>query len=307
LNDFDLIKKRNLMKNTIVVFFWLFSMVAPAQDYKLVWEDNFNKTTVDNSVWISVLSGDGGGNKELQYYKPENISVGKEPVSGENCLIITARKEFYEKKSATSGRLSTKGKMNFKYGKIVARIKLPKTANGLWPAFWMLGSDSPEAIWPKCGEIDIVEMGHKKGIDSGTQDRLFNGACHWGESWNGGSYPNKGMSTTSEFSLQDGFHTFTLVWTPDSINMYLDLEKFPNTKPYFEMPITGRNDANQTSRYFRKPFYLIFNLAVGGTFSELYDINQITALSNGEAKMYVDYVRVYQKRNDKDEFYLFDR
>ena len=292
------------MKNTIVVLFWLFSLVVTAQNYKLVWEDDFNGSKLDKSFWTAIHSGNGGGNKEIQFYRPENISVGTEPVSGEKCLIITARKELYEKKAATSGRLSTLGKMTFRYGKIEARIKLPKTSNGLWPAFWMLGSDSPEAIWPKCGEIDIVEMGHKKGIDSGTQDRLFNGACHWGESWNGGSYPNKGMSTTNEYSLQDGFHTYTMLWTSDSIKMFLDLDKFPNAKPYYEMPIIGNGSVNETSRYFRKPFYLIFNLAVGGTFSEIYDINEVTALTKGEARMYVDYVKVYQASCSNEEFYL---
>jgi len=76
--------------------------------------------------------------------------------------------------------------------------------------------------------------------------------------------------------------------------MYLDLDKYPDTKPYFYMPVEGDSLPNQTSRYFRKPFYILFNLAVGGTFSEIYDISQITALDKGEARMYVDYVRVYQ-------------
>ena len=297
-------KATKKMKNILIIICWLFSTFTFSQDYKLVWEDNFNTATLDNSVWTAVTSGNGGGNKELQFYRPENISIGNEPVTGENCLIITARKELYEKKTATSGRLSTLGKLSFRYGKIEARIKLPKTANGLWPAFWMLGSNSQEAVWPKCGEIDIVEMGHKKGINAGTQDRLFNGACHWGESWNGGKYPNKGMSTTNNYSLQDDFHTYTLFWTPDSIKMYLDLDKYPKTKPYYVIPIVGNNQPNQTSLYFRKPFYLILNLAVGGTFSEIYDINEITALAKGEAKMYVDYVRLFQKNDLKEEFHI---
>jgi beta-glucanase (GH16 family) len=296
-----------MRKKILGVLLLTFTYFIAAQEYKLVWEDNFNNPTLDKSIWTSVVSGNGGGNKELQYYRKENISVGKEPVSGESCLIITAKKEAYKKKPATSGRLSTEGKMTLRYGKVVGRIKMAHTSNGLWPAFWMLGSDSQKAIWPKCGEIDIVEMGHKKGIIAGTQDRFFNGACHWGESWNGGSYPNKGISTTNPYSLQDGFHTYTLIWTPDSIKMYLDLDKFPNSKPYYDIPITGTNLPNQTSRYFRKPFYLIFNLAVGGTFSELYDINEISALKNGEAKMYVDYVRLYQKMDGNDDFYLLKR
>jgi len=289
------------MRKFIVVILCFISLVSVSQEYKLVWEDNFNQTNLDTTKWSALESGDGGGNRELQYYHNKNISVAKEPVSGESCLIITAKKESYMGRTCTSGRLSTQNKMNFKFGKIVARIKMPNTADGLWPAFWMLGADSQTVKWPKCGEIDIVEMGKITGIQKGVQDRYFNGACHWGESWNGGKYPNKGISTTNNYCLQDDFHTYTLFWTPESIKMYLDLEKYPKAKPYYELQITGKNLPNETSRYFRKPFYILFNLAVGGTFSEIYDINKITSLKNGDAKMYVDYVRVYQKGTANEE------
>jgi len=280
----------------MLTVFLFISAVGSANNYKLVWEDNFNKCSINNKNWTINEDGNGGGNRELQYYNKKSISIEKEPVSGEKCLVITAKKQNYNGKPATSGRLSTIDKKSFKYGKFEARIKMPTTANGLWPAFWMLGADQKTAEWPKCGEIDIVEMGKKAGIDKNVQDRYFNGACHWGESWNGGSYPNKGISHTNDYSLQDGFHTYTMFWTPDSITMYLDLDKYPNIKPYYEIPITGNSLENETSRYFRKPFYIIFNLAVGGTFSEIYEIEKISALENGDAKMYIDYVRVYQKR-----------
>ena len=286
-----------MFKKIILAGFLIISAVVSAQNYKLVWEDNFNKATLNKKNWTINVDGKGGGNRELQYYRKQNISLGKEPLTGERCLVITAKKQNYKGKTATSGRLSTLDKKSFKFGKIEARIKMPKTANGLWPAFWMLGADQKTAEWPKCGEIDIAEMGKITGIENGVQDRYFNGACHWGESWNGGSYPNKGISTTNSYSLQDDFHTYTMFWTPDSITMYLDLEKYPNAKPYYEIPITGENLENQTSRYFRKPFYIIFNLAVGGTFSEIYDIKEITALQGKDAKMYIDYVRVYQITN----------
>lgn len=280
----------------------MYAQVVNRDKYKLIWEDDFNKPVLDASKWTATVSDKGGGNRELQYYRRQNISIEKEPISGESCLVITAQKKAYKTKTSRSGHITTDAKMSFKYGKVEARIKLPKTADGLWPAFWMLGSDHKVVDWPKCGEIDILEMGKKTGIDNGVQDRYFNGACHWGESWNGGSYPNKGISTTNNYSLQEGFHTYTLFWTADSINMYLDLDKFPNAKPYFSMPITGDGLANETSRYFRKPFYLIFNLAIGGTFPEIYDINDITALNNGDAKMYVDYVRLYQADDEHAEF-----
>ncbi|MBV5342498.1 family 16 glycosylhydrolase, partial [bacterium] len=98
----------------------------------------------------------------------------------------------------------------------------------------------------------------------------FNGACHWGEGWNGGSYPNKAVHTTNSYSLQNDFHLYTLIWNKDSIKMYLDMDKYPNVKPYFEMPIVGNEQPNETSRYFRKPQFIIFNLAVGGTFPDIY-------------------------------------
>jgi beta-glucanase (GH16 family) len=270
-----------------------------SQKYKLVWEDNFDKPEL-SKYWSADINDEGGGNRELQFYRPENIFLGKEPVSGKNCLIITAKKESYQNKQATSGRITTFGNLFFRYGKLVSRIKMPKTANGLWPAFWMLGMDHNESKWPKCGEIDIVEMGQKDGIKNNVQDRYFNGACHWGESWNSGKYPNKGVFSTSKYSLQDDFHTYTLIWTPDSIKMYLDQDKYPKVKPYFELPIVGKNLPNETSRYFKKPYYVIFNVAVGGNFTDIFDIEKVTALKSGDASMYVDYVRLYQ-RGDKEE------
>lgn len=264
--------------------------------YKVVWEDKFNDGTLDETNrWSVEVNGNGGGNSELQYYRRENISVGTEPVSGAECLIITAKKESFSGKTCTSGRLTTQNKMAVKYGKIEARIKLPKTANGLWPAFWMLGADISTVNWPKCGETDILEMGNANGIKNNTQETYFNGACHWGESWNNGSYPNYAKATTNTYSLQDDFHLFTLIWDETAIKMYLDLDKYPNNTPYYEMAINGQDVVGNPSRYFHKQNFVIFNLAIGGNFTQLWDINKITALSTGEAKMYIDFVRVYQK------------
>lgn len=264
--------------------------------YKIVWEDKFDSGTLDEAKrWSVEVNGNGGGNSELQYYRRENISVGTEPVSGASCLIITAKKENFLNKTCTSGRLTTQNKMTVKYGKIEARIKLPKTANGLWPAFWTLGADIPTVGWPKCGEIDILEMGNSNGIKNGTQETYFNGACHWGESWNNGSYPNYARATTNPYSLQDDFHLYTLIWDENAIKMYLDLDKYPNNSPYFEMTINGQDVVGNPRRYFHKPNFVILNLAIGGNFPQIWDINKITALNSGDAKMYVDFVRVYQK------------
>jgi len=275
------------------------------EEYKLVWQDNFDGTKLDETHhWTIVLNGKGGGNREMQYYKRGNIEVGKEPVSGENCLIITAKKEKYYSKKFTSGRLTTQNKLSFKYGKIEARIKPPRTANGLWPAFWLLGNDYPKALWPKCGEIDIMEMGNHVGIVESSQDRYFNGACHWGEQFNHGKYPNYAKASTGPYSLQDSFHLYTLIWDENAIKMYLDLDKFPDNPPYFEMPIQGKKLPNEVANYFQKPYFIVFNLAVGGNFTGIIDKKQITALKDGEAKMYVDYVKLYQKGVSGEELLL---
>lgn len=251
--------------------------------YKLIWSDEFEGSALDTDNWTAEIgNGSGGwGNAELEYYTDRSQNVKVENGS----LVITAVKETYSGFPATSARLITLDKVTCKYGYIVASIKLPKTADGLWPAFWMMGNDFSTNGWPKCGETDILEMGHADGIKAGTQDRFLNGACHWGQ-----SYANH---VTYDYSLQDGeFHTFTCVWDKDYIRMYIDLQTHPEARPYFEMKITDEmgNDA------FRKENFLLLNLAVGGNFPGIHDIGGVTGLSVGSASMYVDYVRIFQKK-----------
>ncbi len=270
---------------------------APYVDgYHLVWEDNFSDSVLNNDSWNIEVNGNGSGNNELQFYRAENISIGTEPISGKQCLILTAKKENYGGRAATSGRLNSRGKQLFKFGRVEASIKLPSTANGLWPAFWMMGNDYDAVGWPACGEIDILEMGHGNGIAKGTQDRLFNGACHWGPSWNNGAYPNYAKEFTSTYSLQDNsFHLYTLVWDEEYIKMYLDQDKYPDVAPYFEMAVSDKSTETSSGNYFQKEFFIILNHAVGGNFPQIWDIANVTALSSGEAKMFIDFVRVYQK------------
>jgi beta-glucanase (GH16 family) len=301
---------RFLRMKTSIFYLWMVSLSfcsihSSAQSggtYHLVWQDLFDDGALNPSNWNIEVNGDGGGNSELQYYRAENVSVGTEPVSGKSCLVLTAKKESFGGKTATSGRINTNNKMSFKHGKIEASIRLPRTANGLWPAFWMLGSNYNTVGWPKSGEIDILEVGEKTGIDNGTQDRYFSGACHWGES--SVNHPYYAVATTNSYSLQDDFHLFTLIWDNSSIKMYLDLDKYPNASPYYAMDIVvGRDDP---AAYLHKPFFVLFNLAVGGNFPQIWNINQITALNAGngyEAKMYVDFVKIYQKGESDEEFH----
>ena len=266
--------------------------------YVLVWSDEFNGDALDENQWNIEVNGNGGGNNEMQYYRRENVSI-ENHTSGARCLVLTARKEDYNGKKFTSGRLNSLGKVYFKHGKIESRILLPKTANGLWPAFWMMGNDFNKVGWPRCGETDILEMGNAYGISHNTQEKFFNGACHWGF-YKNGAYPNYAKSTTNPYSIQDGeFHLFTCVWDENSIRMYLDLDVNPDASPYYEIGINGDNiDSDwSTALYFHKNNFIIYDLAVGGNFTGITGNNnadKITALADGEKKMYIDWVRVYQ-------------
>lgn len=253
-------------------------------DYTLVWSDEFDGNGLNLDYWNIETNGDGGGNNELQYYCDRGVSVSN------GNLILTATKETYQGKTCTSGRINSQGKVYFKYGKVEAKIKMPQTANGLWPAFWMMGNDINQVGWPQCGEIDIVEMGNVNGINSGTQDRYFNGAYHWGTAWN--DHRQYARDYTASYSVQDGqYHIFTCVWDEDAISMYLDNA----STPYCTMTIPASTDNSQPGYYFHKANHILLNLAVGGDFPAIHNINNITALSSGSASMYIDYVRVYQK------------
>jgi len=302
----------------------------PRSEWQLVWSDEFDGSALNTAYWNTEDNARGGGNAELQYYTPNNISIERHPVSGESCLVLSAKREDYRNRPCTSARLNTQDKVTVEYGKVEARIAFPYTADGLWPAFWMLGNNLAHdlgnnddidtrvkqleeqglVVWPKCGEIDICEMGHHKGIETGTQDRYFNGAAHWGESFNNGAYPNVGGFYTADYPVQGDFHLFTLIWSEDSIAMYLDQDKYPEAQPYFQLSLRGK-EINEPGHYFNHPFYMVLNLSVGGFFpqmpaAEKYpevitaddpSFQRVTALpaDGTPVKMYVDYIRVFKK------------
>ncbi|MBR1687474.1 MAG: glycoside hydrolase family 16 protein [Prevotella sp.] len=299
---------------------------APAQthDYvpdgfKLVWQEDFNGTQLDENTWTIEVSGSGGGNQELQYYRRENVSVA------DGNLVLTARREDFQGRSFTSGRINSKRKTAFKHGLIQARIKMPKTANGLWPAYWMMGNDMDRYGWPRCGEIDIVEMGHFNaitGVYAGWQDRYFSGTLHYGPNATNEAHQQYSQEFTREQFENivpfenDEYHLLTVYWDNDVLEMYYDLtlvqweENNPgilNNATYFSHGVEPSTDPYTPGTYFQKPFFFIFNLAVGGSYTNIYDPAKITALPNAgdEARMYVDWVRVYQADDDADAQYLY--
>lgn len=309
------------MKDSVITLSLLLMLSAPTafgqssqegtgetDGYVLVWQDLFDGDELNELRWNIEVNGAGGGNNELQYYtdRATNVHVGDDG-KGNGCLILTAHRESYGGKSFTSGRVNSKNLVAFKHGKIEAAIRMPKTANGLWPAFWMMGNDYDAVGWPKCGETDIVEMGHQNAFAAGNQEKYFNGAMHWGQGWPNASYAR---DTTKSYSLQDGeFHIFTAIWDENSMSMYVDLDQMPVQTPYFKMDIPCTEPDNEWSpgNYFHKENFILFNLAVGGNFPGIYNADEITALNdaNGqEASMYVNYVKIYQKGTADESIYM---
>ena len=266
-------------------------------EYTLVWNEDFTDEALDSQVWNIEVNADGGGNNELQYYCEEGVSLGVEPTTGKKCLILTAAKQSAGGRDCTSGRVNTKGKMYYTFGKIEARIKFPQTANGLWPAFWQMGNNYDQVGWPRCGETDLIELGHQNAFANGTQDRYFNGAMHVGRRWD--QVWSEANSVTWDYSVEDTFHIVSMIWTPNSIDMYMDHVE----TPYFHADLEPNDDADYNRQLvFGKPNFLIANVAVGGNFPGIFAVNQITALNDGPRSMYIDWIRIYQRGDENESF-----
>ena len=254
-----------------------------AQNYQLVWSDEFDNNTLGVNWNVEVVANPS--NRELQYYTDRTANVKVQ----DGCLVLTAIKESFEAKRFTSGRVNSCGKVSFTHGKIEARIKMPRLANGLWPAFWMMGEDIVTVNWPACGEIDIMEAGHKDGIANGTVERLYAGNIHWGPNYNEHYMDDASGMVVADYDITGDFHTFTCVWNEESIECYLD----DCTAPYYTASIAQGSASHD---YFHKPFHILFNLAVGGDYPGILTTSGVTALPNkgDNASMLIDYVRVYQ-------------
>jgi beta-glucanase (GH16 family) len=231
----------------------------------LVWSDEFDGTTLNLDNWSYEL-GDGcpnlcgWGNNELQEYTDDNHRLE------DGMLIISAKKG--SNSNYTSTRIKTKGKQEFQYGRIEARVKVPSGA-GMWPAFWALGNDIETNSWPNCGEIDIVEyVGKNPG-------QIFT-SVHTPSSY--GNTVNSMITNVP--NVEEDFHNYAVEWNENFIDFFFD-----DTRVYTYFVQTK----NQNTWPFNKPFFFILNLAVGGNFG-----GPVANNIEFPREFIIDYVRVYQ-------------
>ena len=259
----SLLTKALLTFSVIGTVFAFSNTVKAADNYELVWSDEFNGNYLDTNTWnYEIGTGSWGwGNNEQQYYTDRNIKVSN------GTMKITAKREDYGGMKYTSSRITTKNKKNFKYGKIEARIKMPKF-KGVWPAFWMLGANQDSVGWPKCGEIDIME--------AINDENLVYGTLHW---FNDPGNNNADSGSSVAVADRTEYHVYGVEWTADKLRWYVD------GKVYRTMDVS-----NDSFSEVRKEYFVIFNMAIGGQWPG-YNIDE-TAFP---ATMEVDWVRAYKK------------
>jgi beta-glucanase (GH16 family) len=260
----------------------LAASTAASGAWTLLWSDEFDGppgVRVDSAKW-RYETGDGcerglcgWGNREKQYYTDaaENVAL-----DGRGRLTVVARAAragltcHYGPCRYTSGRIMTRGKMSSPPGRVEARIKLP-AGQGLWAAFWMLGFDHPATPWPACGEIDIMES---KGSDPSTTSSALHGPGY------SGTTPLTHWSRLARGTAADTFHTYAVEWDSLRVRFFVD-DRLHYSITRSEVERLGRSVLDQ-------PYFVILNLAVGGTFDGDPRSDAIFP-----ATMVVDYVRVY--------------
>lgn len=236
------------------------------EGWELVWHDEFDGEVIDPEKWTMEIGGHGWGNNEKQFYTDRLENVRLE----DGYLVLEARDEFFVRRHFTSGRIKTQDKFSFTYGRVEARMKLPY-GQGIWPAFWMLGSNINQVPWPKSGEIDIMEH-------IGRDPTHVYGTVHGpGYSGSGGVGHYKIFPSGS---LSEEFHTFAIEWEEDEIRWFVDDEQF------FKLT----SDLVPGEWVFDHPFFILINMAVGGYWPG--EPNETTVFPQF---LQVDYVRVYQR------------
>jgi beta-glucanase (GH16 family) len=266
--------QKNLKLFVAFIGLLIINSTVLAQCYELFWADEFNYTGhPDPKVWTQETGGGGWGNNEIQYYTGNDLENAKVE---NGFLTITALEKSLGGRDYTSARLVSRGKFNFQYGKIEARIKTPY-GQGIWPAFWMMGESITQVGWPACGEIDILEL---IGGGGNGRDNTAYGTAHWD---NNGSYASHGNNIKLATGIfADTFHVFSVEWTPSILRWYMD------DKLFHTLNITSSGLSE-----FHQDFFLLLNLAVGGNWPGYPDETTVFPQT-----MEVDYVRIYKNASE---------
>ena len=246
------------------------------EGYTLEWSDEFNGSSISTVNWVHEI-GDGTdyglpvgwGNNELQLYTNASQNSYLEDISDDNAALVIEATESAPGEYR-SAKLTTSGLRSFRYGKIDARIKLP-TAQGMWPAFWMLGDNFSTLGWPGCGEIDILEL-------VGFEPNTIRGNIHYVDSDQRYASAEGDPAIIAE-SFSEDYHQFGMEWTPNEITYLLD-----------DVVYKTVSIDNEGMKEFDRSFYLILNVAVGGNWPGSPDASTVFP-----QKMYVDYIRYYSK------------
>jgi beta-glucanase (GH16 family) len=254
-------------------------IAAADSGWSLVWSDEFAQadgSAPASTNWVYETGGNGWGNSELESYT--NRRLNSKIQSGN--LVIEARQETYTgadniTRNYTSARLKTLGKQSWRYGRIEARMKIPK-GQGLWPAFWTMGTDIATAGWPTCGEIDIME-------NIGKEPRIVHGTAH-GPGYSGAGGIGGPYTLPGTAAIGDDFHLFAIEWDTNKVRWLFDNHAYFTLTPA-QLP------AGKTWVY-DKPFFILLNVAVGGSWPGAPD-----GTTTFPQQLLVDYVRVYARTN----------
>jgi beta-glucanase (GH16 family) len=250
-----------------------FSLAASAGNspgWSLVWSDEFTQpdgSSPDPAKWTFETGGGGWGNNELQYYtsRTNNARI----VGG--MLILEADRENYKGRSYTSARMKTQGIQSWNYGRMEARIKIPY-GKGMWPAFWMLGTNITSVGWPTCGEVDIME-------NVGREPALVHGTIH-GPGYSGSHGIGGPCALPGNPAFANDFHIYAVEWTTNEIKWFVDGEQ------YFS--VNSGSLPGGTTWVYTQPQFILLNLAVGGRWPGNPD-----GTTTFPQQMIVDYVRIY--------------
>ena len=249
--------------------------VPELDGYSLLWHDEFSGSALDDSIWSMEARQPGWTNEELQEYTMQTDNI----FTRDGKLVLKAIKtDENGKPYYTSGKVNSHNKMDFTYGKVVARAKVPE-GQGLWPAIWMMPKDeSYYGQWPKCGEIDIMEV-------LGSDVKTAYGTVHYGEP----HAEQQGTVVLDSGSFASDFHDYSVEWEPGEMRWYIDDELYLTVNDWFTAE-QGQDDKPYPAP-FDQPFFVQMNLAVGGTWPG--DPDDSTDFD--KAEFLIDYVRVYQK------------